>query len=167
MKAILPLGLLLVSAVLSQGAEGRLKALIIDGQNNHDVWPKSTIMMKQYLEDTGLFSVEVRRTRFTWQGHRHAEFLPRAGAGTTENLPNPRPDPDFAPDFKDYAVVISNFGWQAADWPESTRKALESYMEQGGGFVSVHAADNSFPKWPAYNRMIGVGGWGDRDEKDG
>jgi type 1 glutamine amidotransferase len=33
--------------------------------------------------------------------------------------------------------------------------------------VSVHAADNSWPNWPAYNRMIGLGGWGNRNEKDG
>ncbi len=31
----------------------------------------------------------------------------------------------------------------------------------------VHAANNSFPMWPAYNKMIGLGGWGDRTEKDG
>ena len=33
--------------------------------------------------------------------------------------------------------------------------------------VAVHAANNAFPEWPAYNRMIGLGGWGDRNEKDG
>ena len=48
-------------------AADKLKALIVDGQNNHQVWPKSTIMMKQYLEDTGRFVVEIRRSRFTWQ----------------------------------------------------------------------------------------------------
>ncbi len=26
-----------------------VKVLIIDGQNNHDAWPKSTIMMKKYF----------------------------------------------------------------------------------------------------------------------
>jgi hypothetical protein len=40
-------------------------------------------------------------------------------------------------------------------------------VRNGGGFVSVHAADNSFPEWPEYNQMIGVGGWGGRTEKDG
>ena len=40
-------------------------------------------------------------------------------------------------------------------------------MRGGGGFVAVHAADNSFPKWPEYNEMIGLGGWGDRNEKSG
>ena len=30
-----------------------------------------------------------------------------------------------------------------------------------------HAADNAFPKWKEYNEMIGVGGWGGRNEKSG
>ncbi|MFM9090455.1 MAG: hypothetical protein ACKOUK_01785, partial [Verrucomicrobiota bacterium] len=37
----------------------------------------------------------------------------------------------------------------------ATRQALEDFVARGGGFVSVHAANNSFPNWPAYNRMIG------------
>ena len=31
----------------------------------------------------------------------------------------------------------------------------------------VHAADNAFAGWPAYNEMIGVGGWRGRTEKAG
>jgi hypothetical protein len=61
-----------------------LKALIVDGQNNHEVWPKSTIMMKQYLEETGLFKVDIYRTRFTWKGEREKEYLPLAGVGETK-----------------------------------------------------------------------------------
>ncbi|MEX2564988.1 MAG: ThuA domain-containing protein [Cyclobacteriaceae bacterium] len=144
-----------------------LKALIVDGQNNHAVWPKSTIMMKQYLEETGLFQVDVYRTKFTWGGDREKKYLPMAGVGETTDLENPQYDPDFAPIFKNYDVVISNFGWKAANWPENTQKALENYMSSGGGFVSVHAANNSFPDWLEYNKMIGLGGWGDRTEKDG
>ena len=145
----------------------KLKALIIDGQNNHEVWPKSTIMMKQYLEETGLFEVDIDRTKFTWKGEREKEFLPLAGVGETMDLENPKMDPDFIPQFENYDVVISNFGWKAADWPEKTQTALEKYMKAGGGFVSVHAADNSFPDWHEYNRMIGLGGWGGRDEAHG
>lgn len=144
-----------------------LKALIVDGQNNHAVWPKSTIMMKQYLEETGLFQVDVYRTKFTWGSGREKEYLPLAGVGETTDLENPQQDPDFFPEFKNYDVVISNFGWKAADWPENAQKALENYMSSGGGFVSVHAANNSFPDWLEYNKMIGLGGWGDRTEKDG
>jgi type 1 glutamine amidotransferase len=149
------------------GADAKLKALIIDGQNNHAVWPKSTIMMKQYLEDTGLFEVEVDRTRFIWKSEREAKFLPMAGDFPNEVLKQPKTDPDFKPNFKDYDVIISNFGWKAADLPEQTQKALEEYMLNGGGFVSVHAADNAWPMWLEFNKMIGIGGWGGRNEKSG
>jgi hypothetical protein len=40
-------------------------------------------------------------------------------------------------------------------------------MKNGGGFVVVHAADNAFGLWPEYNEMIGLGGWGGRNEKSG
>ena len=80
-------------------AADKLKALIIDGQNNHAVWPKSTIMMKHYLEETGLFEVEIDRTRFTWKAEREKAFLPLAGVGETEDLKKPKPDPDFKPAF--------------------------------------------------------------------
>lgn len=162
--SLLCLALIAISTI---GVHAKLKALIIDGQNNHHVWPKSTIMMKQYLEETGLFEVEVRRTKFTWNGKREINFLPLANAGETEDLKKPKADPDFRPKFSNYAVVISNFGHAASDWPEDTRKALEDYMKNGGGFVSVHAADNSFPTWEEYNKMIGLGGWGKRNEKHG
>ncbi len=145
----------------------KLKVLIVDGQNNHAVWPKSTIMMKQYLEETGLFKVKIDRTYYTWKAEREKDFLPLAKAGKTLNLEEPKADPNFMPKFEKYDVVISNFGHNAADWPESTQKAFEDYMKSGGGFVAVHAADNSFPEWEEYNKMIGLGGWGGRDEKDG
>ena len=153
--------------LISFSVQAKIKVLIVDGQNNHEVWPKSTIMMKQYLEETGLFSVDIRRTKFTWKAEREKAFLPLAGVGETQDLKEPKTDPDFILSFKKYDVVVSNFGWKAADWPEATQKALEKFMKNGGGFVSVHAADNSFPNWLEYNKMIGLGGWGDRNEKNG
>ncbi len=160
------LGLLVLSSPGLQAA-GKLKALIVDGQNNHLVWPKSTIMMKQYLEQTGLFEVDIARSRYLWKAEREKDYLPLAGVGEAELLSEPKADPDFKPDFTRYDVVISNFGWKAADWPEATRKAFEDYMARGGGFVSVHAANNSWPDWPEFNKMIGLGGWGDRNGKHG
>jgi type 1 glutamine amidotransferase len=158
---------LFLALMLSFSVHAQLKALIVDGQNNHQVWPKSTIMMQQYLEETGLFKVDIYRSKYTWRGDREKDYLPLAGVGETEDLKDPKADPNFLPKFKDYDVVISNFGWKAADWPKKTQKALEKYMKSGGGFVSVHAADNSFPDWLEYNKMIGIGGWGDRTEKNG
>lgn len=145
----------------------KIKVLIIDGQNNHEVWPKSTIMMKQYLEETGRFKVDIARTQYLNKSEKFKDWL-----GYAKNVPegiegDSKTDPDFKPKFSKYDVVISNFGWRAASWPEATQKAFEKYIEEGGGFVSVHAADNSFPKWKAYNKMIAIGGWGGRTEKDG
>ena len=117
------------------------KALIVDGQNNHGNWPTTTKMMKKYLTDTGLFEVDVATT---------------AKSGV---------DPNFAPEFKKYAVVISNYN--GADWPEGTQQAFVDYVKGGGGFVPVHAANNSFPNWKEYNEIIGLGGWGGRSEKSG
>ncbi len=120
-----------------------IKALIIDGQNNHACWPKTTQMMKRFLEDSKRFTVDV---------------VTHAPKG---------PDPNFKPAFSVYDVVVSNFGHGAAEWPKETEAAFEAYVNNGGGFVVVHAADNAFPAWEAYNKMIGLGGWGGRDEKSG
>lgn len=118
-----------------------LKALIIDGQNNHD-WQKTTPLIKATLEGSGRFEVSVATAP------AKAEEMPK-----------------FQPKFSDFDVVVSNYNGMA--WSRETATAFEKFVEGGGGFVSVHAADNSFPQWPAYNRMIGVGGWGGRNEKFG
>jgi len=170
MIRLLPLILiasLLTSMCSNAHAEEKLKALIIDGQNNHSAWPKTTAMMKKYLEDSGRFSVDVQRTRYTWNGGALLKEFPVKDGKSYEDLPKPKPDPDFKPEFKHYDVVINNFGYNAAPWPEETNQAFDDYVKQGGGLVIIHAADNSFGDWQAYNRMIGLGGWGGRNEKSG
>lgn len=137
------LGLFALSTALLSplvGAE-KMKALIVDGQNNHGNWPQTTQMMKSYLEESGLFSVDVATT---------------APQGT---------DPRFAPEFAAYDVVVSNYNGPA--WPEATKKSFVDYVAGGGGFVVVHAANNSFGDWDEYNEIIGLGGWGGRSEKSG
>ena len=159
---------LLVCAALqsSLNAAPPLKALIIDGQNNHGMWPKVTVMMKQYLEETGLFSVDVSRTKYTWKGEDLIAQYPLPGIETTATK-DPQADPDFKPEFSKYDVVVNNFGWRAAPWPEETQAAFIEYVKEGGGLVIVHAANNAFGEWREYNEMIGIGGWGGRSEKDG
>ena len=139
MKPLLALCLFLAFAATTQAADPTCKALIIDGQNNHN-WKATTPVLKKVLEETGLFSVDV------------ATAPPKDTAG-------------FHPKFTDYQVVVSNYNGQP--WPKETESAFAEYVEKGGGFVAVHAADNSFPNWPEYNAIIGVGGWGGRNEKSG
>ena len=166
---ILKLTALVIACLSLTGlaAEEKLKALIVDGQNNHAVWPKSTIMMKQYLEESGLFEVDIERTKFLWNGDREKDWLQYAGEGDWKNLKKPKADPNFSPDFSKYDVVVSNFGYNAATWPDETKKNFEKYMAEGGALTVVHAADNSWGDWPEFNRMIGLGGWGGRNEKNG
>lgn len=71
----------------------------------------------------------------------------------------------WRPNFSAYDVVVSNYNGEA--WPVEVQKALTDFVKKGGGFVSYHAADNAFPEWPEYNAMIGIGGWGGRNEKSG
>ena len=127
---------LLAALALAAAPPPKIRALIVVGQNNHKDWPETTPMIEAYLEETGLFSaIDIVTT-------------PPAGQDMST----------FSPKFSDYDVIVSNYNGDL--WPEKTRIAFEQFIAQGGGFVSIHAADNAFPDWPEYNRMIGVGGWG-------
>jgi uncharacterized protein len=132
---------ILLAAVCTVTADEPIRALIIDGQNNHD-WKATTPVLKRQLEETGLFRVDVITT-------------PPKGADMRGFLPN----------FKEYRVVISNYNGDS--WPQSVNAAFEQFVRGGGGFVSYHAADNAFPEWPEYNEMVGIGGWGGRTQKSG
>jgi len=118
---------------------GHYKALVVTGQNNHN-WKTSSPILKQLLEQTGLFTAEIIKT-------------PEKGGDMNT----------FNPDFSKYDVVVLDYSGDS--WSEKTKSAFIEYVDNGGGVVVYHAADNSFPEWKQYNQMIGLG-WG-RTEKDG
>jgi type 1 glutamine amidotransferase len=121
-----------VGLVPAEAAE-KIKVLIVDGQNNHD-WRATTPHLKRILEESGRFAADVATS---------------PPAGRKEAMEK------FRPDFNQYDVVLSNYNGEP--WPEPTRKALEEYVANGKGLVIIHAANNSFPGWGEYNRMIGMG----------
>lgn len=145
MRTLFSLGLftiaLFITAQPTVSAESVIKTLIVDGQNNH-AWQKTTPLIKATLEKTGRFAVDVATT-------------PEKGGDMAA----------FKPKFSDYRVIVSNYNGEP--WSKETSAQFVEYVKNGGGFVSVHAADNSFPEWTEYNEMIGVGGWGGRNEKSG
>jgi type 1 glutamine amidotransferase len=115
--------------------------LIITGQNNHN-WKASSPVLKQILDETGMFTSEVMIT-------------PDKGGDMST----------FNPDFSKYKLVVLDYNGDS--WSEKTNAAFLKYVKNGGGVVIYHAADNSFPEWKEYNEMIGLGGWGNRTEKNG
>jgi hypothetical protein len=139
---------LLLAAMLtypSHAAEPMIRVMILDGESSpwHD-WKTSTPLLRSMLEETGLFTVDV-------------VTAPPAGGdfGT------------FNPEFTRYAAVVFNYDAPDGRWPDPLRKSFERYVEEGGGLVLVHAADNAFPGWAAFNEMAGIGGWRDRDRRAG
>ncbi|HID76170.1 MAG TPA: ThuA domain-containing protein [Planctomycetaceae bacterium] len=117
------------------------KALIVDGQNAHD-WKSTTPVLKRLLEETGLFTVDVATS-------------PPRGADMG----------GFKPNFAAYDVVVCNY--QGDPWPEETKRAFVEYVNSGGWVVVYHFACAAFPDWKEYNEIIGLGGWGRRNEKWG
>ena len=137
--------LLLAAFLLSltarlQAAEP-IQTLLITGQNNHN-WQVSCPVIKQILENSGLFRVD-------------CVITPEQGADMS----------DFIPDFSDYQLVVLDYNGDA--WPDVTNRRFLDFVNRGGGVVVYHAADNAFADWPEYNEICALGGWEGRDEKSG
>ncbi len=165
-----PIAWLVGVGLLAQAAvfAAPIKVLILDGQNNHN-WKAMTPFMRGQLEKTGQYTVEVSTTppsAPSIPGNLSPEQKAKAEQAAEELKPQlAEAWKSWHPDFAHYQVIISNYNGD--DWPTSVRSDFESYMKNGGRFVCVHAADNAFPGWLEYNRMIGLGGWGNRTEKHG
>nr|WP_299381111.1 ThuA domain-containing protein [Allomuricauda sp.] len=117
------------------------KALVITGQNNH-YWQGSSVVIQDLLNNSGMFSA----TRIV---------TPAKGEDMS----------GFNPDFSQYDLICLDYNGDS--WPESTKENFVDFVKKGGGLVVFHASDNSWPEWEEFNRMIGVGGWGQRTEKHG
>ncbi len=134
----------LLCAASASAARRPIRVAIVDGESGgpYHNWRLTTQVLKKELEETGLFQVTV--------------------------LTAPPSNGDFShfqPEFGRFQAIVMNY--DGPDWPEELRAQFEKYVSSGGGLVIVHAADNAFPNWPAYNLMTGVGGWRDRDQRAG
>ncbi|HEX3745955.1 MAG TPA: ThuA domain-containing protein [Bryobacteraceae bacterium] len=123
-----------------------IRVMILDGESGgpYHAWQQTTPYLHRMLDDAGIFQVDV------------VTAPPKGGDFSA-----------FHPDWSKYQVVVWNYDAPDDRWPDSLKTSFEKYVRDGGGFVSVHASDNAFPHWKAFNLMIGVGGWRGRDEKSG
>jgi len=131
-----------LSTGLLANQNDKIKVLIIDGYSNHD-WSYTTEVIKSLLIHSGFCEIDI----------------------STAPANN---DPDYLrwnPDFSKYNVVIQNVNslGNGNTWPEKVRFSFENYIKQGGGMYVFHSANNSFPEWEEYNKMIGLG-WRAHDQ---
>ncbi len=127
-------------------AAGRIRVMLLDGESGgpYHAWRLTTPVLKKELEDTGLFQVDV-------------VTAPPAGGDFSA----------FKPEFGNYQEIVMNYDAPDERWPDALKSSFESFVRGGGGLVVVHAADNAFGAWGAFNQMIGIGGWRGRTEKTG
>jgi type 1 glutamine amidotransferase len=133
-------------AALTMRAAAPITVMILDGESGgtyHD-WQRVTPVLKRMLDETGLFTTTVVTT-------------PPANGDFSS----------FRPEFSKHQVIVWNYDAPDERWPAALKTSFEDYVKAGGGFVPVHAADNAFPGWQAFNEMIGVGGWRARTEQAG
>ena len=118
-----------------------IKTLLITGQNNHN-WQVSHVVLKQILENSGRFDVDF-------------VISPEQGKDMS----------GFVLDFSPYQLVVLDYNGDS--WPEETNRRFLEYVQNGGGVVIYHAADNAFSKWPEFNRICALGDWEGRNENSG
>ena len=127
-------------------AAAPIAVMLLDGESGgpyHD-WPHVTPVLKKILDETGLFETTV-------------VTAPPANGDFSA----------FTPQWSRYKVVVMNYDAPDERWPAAVKASFEEYVRDGGGFVPVHAADNAFPNWTAFNEMIGIGGWRGRTPQSG
>ncbi len=119
-------------------AAGPIQVMLLDGESagSYHAWQVTTPVLKKELEETGLFQVEV------------VTAPPRDGDFSA-----------FHPDFTKYQVIVWNYDAPDGRWPDELKTSFENYVKNGGGVVIVHAADNAFGHWTAFDEMVGIGGW--------
>ena len=117
-------------------SDKRIDVLIVDGFSNHD-WRQTTAVTKWILEESNLFKADV-------------STIPEDSIQRK----------NWHPQFDKYAVVIqntNNIQNPRLRWPVQARQSLEKYVRNGGGLYILHSANNAFPQWKEYNKMIGLG----------
>jgi len=131
----------LIAIVTSCNTKSSYKTLIITGRNTSN-WKESSSVLKQILDGSGLFSCEIATN-------------PKSAGDTSS----------FEPDFSKYKLVVIDYNVDS--WSEKTKTAFLDFVRNGGGVIVYQGASSSFPDWKEYNEICGLGGWGNRSEKDG
>ncbi|MGB9618824.1 MAG: ThuA domain-containing protein [Armatimonadota bacterium] len=104
-----------------------IKCLLLSGANNHD-WRRSSPFIRQVLEESGKFQVTITE-------------YPSAALENASELVG-------------YDLIFSDYN--GPEWSDTAKSNFASAIAGGTGLVVMHAADNAFPGWVEYEKMIGL-----------
>ncbi len=121
----------LIACVTAAAKDAPLRVLVFSGLNNHD-WKSTTPPLVDMLKRCPRFGM----------------------VDVTES-----PGQCDAATFDNYDVIVSNwtpYPRTAREWPEATEKAFLDFVQNGGGFLVIHAAACTFQEWPEFQKVIGL-----------
>ena len=104
-----------------------IKTLLLSGANNHD-WTRSAPFCRDLLNASGKFDCTL-----------------------TED---PSSDLEDAAALAQYQLLFSDYNGPA--WSDAAKANFVSAVEGGTGLVILHAADNAFPGWVEYEKMVAL-----------
>ncbi|MEI6500961.1 MAG: ThuA domain-containing protein [Armatimonadota bacterium] len=104
-----------------------ISTLLLSGANVHD-WARSTPFVAKLLEDSGRFTVTT----------------------TTD----PSATLEDADQLAQYDLFLTEY--LGPEWSEAAQRNFERAVASGTGLVILHSANNAFPGWVEYEKMIGL-----------
>lgn len=105
----------------------KISALLLTGANNHD-WKRSALFFKEVLENSGRFAVTLTED-------------PSGALADAKALAR-------------HALILIDYNGPA--WRTPAQENFLAAVKGGTGVVAIHAANNSFPEWPEYAKMLGL-----------
>lgn len=110
-----------------QSPQEPITALIVSGANNHD-WEWTTPSLQGILEESGKFKVDVT-------------YEPAKTLADAETLAR-------------YQVLVLDYN--GPRWGEAAEKNFLNAVANGTGVSVIHAANNAFPGWEEYEKMVAL-----------
>jgi type 1 glutamine amidotransferase len=103
------------------------RVMILTGKNNHD-WQRSAPFVADLLSETHEFTVDLSK--------------------------NPTEVLEDVERIQEYDLLFIDYNGPA--WSNRAQENFEEVVRQGVGVTALHAANNAFPGWEAYERMLGL-----------
>lgn len=128
-----------VGAAIASEVDKAASVLLLSGQNNHD-WMETNVFIQDIISKPGLFETTISLTP------------PKEADQEAWD--------EWNPEFSEHDVILLDYNGQM--WPDQVKSNFETFIAEGGTALVMHASNNPFPGWKAYEQMVGLL-WRDAD----